>query len=141
ELRRGHSAHQAVIEAVERVGESITFSAGTVVGALLCLLLATFGIYKGLGPGLAIGIVLTLLAALTLLPALLAVAGRAAFWPLNVAPGEDRVGAWGKISAAVVAQPLITLVIGLAFFGGLATFALGYTPAGFSGTTTGPTGS
>ncbi len=40
-----------------------------------------------------------------------------------------------------MAQPLITLIIGLVFFGGLATFATGYQPAGFSGTTTGPSGS
>ncbi|MGH2386724.1 MAG: MMPL family transporter, partial [Chloroflexota bacterium] len=39
EIRRGHTASEAVIEAVDKVGESITFSAGTVIGALLCLLL------------------------------------------------------------------------------------------------------
>jgi RND superfamily putative drug exporter len=141
ELRRGLAPHDAVVRAVERVGESITFSAGTVVGALLCLLLASFGIYRGLGPGLAIGIALMLLAALTLLPALLAMAGRAAFWPMNVKPGPERTGAWGTISAQVVKRPALTLLIGLVLFGGSALLALGYSPSGFSGTTTGPTGS
>jgi len=141
ELRRGHTARQAVIEAVEHVGESITFSAGTVIGALLCLLLATFGIYQGLGPSLAIGIALMLLAALTLLPALLSIFGRIAFWPSNVSPGEDKPGAWGQIAGQIVRRPALTLVIGIVLFGGLAIAALGYAPAGFSGTTTGPTGS
>src|SRR5579875_687403 len=39
ELQRGLEPKDAVVRAVERVGESITFSAGTVIGALLCLLL------------------------------------------------------------------------------------------------------
>ncbi|MBA3823511.1 MAG: MMPL family transporter, partial [Ktedonobacterales bacterium] len=141
ELQRGLEPHAAVIRAVERVGESITFSAGTVIGALLCLLLAQFGIYRGLGPGLAIGIALMLLAALTLLPALLAIFGRAAFWPLRLTNASARVGAWGRISATIVARPAITLAIGLVLFGGTALLALGYSPAGFAGTTTGPTGS
>jgi len=55
-----------VIAAVERVGESITFSAATVVAALLSLLFATFEFYSNLGIPLAIGIVVMLLAGLTL---------------------------------------------------------------------------
>ncbi len=141
EMQRGYEPQEAVVRAVARVGESITFSAGTVIGALLSLVLATFGIYKGLGPGLAIGIALMLLAALTLLPALLAVAGRATFWPVPIKAGEVRAGAWSKLSAQVVAHPVITLVSGLVLFSGVALFALQYAPAGFAGTTTGPAGS
>ena len=141
ELKRGHTPQQAVIEAVEHVGESITFSAGTVIGALLCLLLATFGIYQGLGPSLAIGIALMLLAALTLLPALLALFGRAAFWPANVSSGTEKPGAWGTIAGQIVRKPALTLVIGIVLFGVLTVAASGYAPAGFAGTTTGPTGS
>lgn len=141
ELRRGHTPQQAVIEAVEHVGESIAFSAGTVIGALLCLLLATFGVYQGLGPSLAIGIALMLLAALTLLPALLAIFGRAAFWPTNVSSGAEKPGAWGKIAGQIVRKPALTLVIGVMLFGALTVAAFGYAPAGFAGTTTGPTGS
>ena len=76
-----------MVRALERVGETITFSAATVVAALLCLLLATFGLYKGLGPALAIGVGLLLLAGLTLLPALLAIFGRAVFWPTRPQAG------------------------------------------------------
>lgn len=141
ELRRGRTPQQAVIEAVEHVGESITFSAGTVIGALLCLLLASFGIYQGLGPSLAIGIALMLLAALTLLPALLAIFGRLTFWPSKTALEPEKPGAWGQIAGQIVRRPTLTLVIGIVLFGGLAIAAFGYAPAGFAGTTTGPTGS
>src|SRR6185312_6936090 len=71
ELRRGLSPADAVIHAVTVVGETISFSAFTVIVAMLCLLLAKFGLYQGLGPALAIGIGLMLLAALTFLPAIL----------------------------------------------------------------------
>ncbi len=47
----------------------------------MTLVLAEFGFYQSLGPALAIGIALMLLAGLTLLPALLAILGRAVFWP------------------------------------------------------------
>ena len=90
EMRGGLSSHDAIIDGVARVGETITFSAGTVIAALLCLLFATFGFYHGLGPALAIGIGLMLLAGVTLLPALLAIFGSAAFWPTSVRPGERR---------------------------------------------------
>src|ERR1700748_2771477 len=56
-LRAGLDKRQAVIAAVERVGESITFSAATVIAALLSLLAATFEFYSDLGIPLAIGIV------------------------------------------------------------------------------------
>ena len=46
----------AIVAAVERVGESITFSAATVIAALLSLLFATFEFYSDLGIPLAIGI-------------------------------------------------------------------------------------
>jgi RND superfamily putative drug exporter len=131
ELRAGHAPHDAVIHALSRVGESITFSAATVIAALLTLLLATFGLYSSLGAPLAIAIALMLLAGLTLLPALLAIFGRAAFWPSNTARGVERLGWWGRTAGRIVTRPAATLVLGLLVFGGLAAFAVGYTPAGF----------
>jgi len=48
-LRAGLDKKEAVVAAVERVGESITFSAATVIAALLSLLAATFDFYSDLG--------------------------------------------------------------------------------------------
>ncbi len=140
EMGRGASMHQAIELAARRVGESITFSGGTVIVALLTLLLASFGLYSGLGPALAIGIAIMLLAALTLLPALLAVFGAAVFWPRGV-PAEAREGVWVRIAESVVSRPTATLVAGVVIFGGLAFAATGYQSSGFGGTTTGPAGS
>ena len=65
--------------------EPIAASAGTVIVALLILLASELNSNKILGPVAAIGIVFALLAALTLLPALLLWAGRVAFWPRRIA--------------------------------------------------------
>ena len=63
--------------------EPIVASGATVILALLCLLFSDLNSNKSLGPIAAIGIVFSLLAALTLLPMLLVVFGRVAFWPFR----------------------------------------------------------
>ncbi|MBV9095682.1 MAG: MMPL family transporter, partial [Streptosporangiaceae bacterium] len=95
-LRLGDSSKEAVVNALTKVGESITFSALTVIAALLSLLFATFQIYSNLGIPLAIGIGVMLVAGLTLLPALLSIFGRAAFWPSKNKSGAVTSGAWGR---------------------------------------------
>jgi RND superfamily putative drug exporter len=140
ELRRGLDPHAAVIKSLSRVGETITFSAGTVIAALLCLLLASFGVYQGLGPAMAIGIAIMLLAGLTLLPALLAIFGRAVFWPMTVRPGVYQAGIWARVAGRIVQHPLAVLMAGVVLFGGLAGYGLlTYAPAGFGGSTTATT--
>jgi RND superfamily putative drug exporter len=141
ELRRGHEPKAAVVQAVTHVGESISFSAGTVIGALLCLLIATFGLYRGLGPALAIGVGLMLLAALTLLPALLAILGNGVFWPGKIVAGEEPRNGWGHLAGRIVEHPVITLVSGLVLFGGLALGSLGFASGGFHAGSAGPGGS
>ena len=140
ELARGAGPRAAIERAARYVGESITFSAGTVIVALLCLLFASFGLYSGLGPALAVGVAIMLLAALTLTPALLAVFGRAVFWPAPIRHAERR-GLWARLADVVIARPVVTLVLGVMFLGGLAVAAAGYTSSGFGGTSTGPAGS
>jgi RND superfamily putative drug exporter len=140
QLRAGVATKEAVVTALTRVGESITFSAATVIAALLSLLFATFQIYSSLGVPLAIGIGVMLLAGLTLLPALLAIFGRAAFWPSKTRTGAGKIGIWGRVSVRIVRRPAVTLVIGLVVFGGLAVAVYGYKPAGFGGTISAPAG-
>jgi RND superfamily putative drug exporter len=139
ELRRGLEPHQAVVRALETVGESITFSALTVIAALLSLLLAQFGIYQSLGPALAIGIGLMLLAGLTLLPALLAIFGRAVFWPTSTRREDrPRTGIYGRLAGVVVRHPLLVVLGGVVVFGGLAIGSLTGTTAGFANTSSAP---
>jgi RND superfamily putative drug exporter len=141
EMRAGLACHQAIITAVGRVGETITFSAGILIAALLSLSTASFSLYSGLAAPLAIAIALMLAAGLTLLPALLAIAGPVAFWPSSVRPGAGRPGWWGPVCARIVRRPVATLAVGLVLFGALAVASAGYVAAGFGGAVTGPSGS
>jgi RND superfamily putative drug exporter len=141
ELRNGHDGKEAVIRALVRVGESITASAGTVILALLTLLLASFGLYHDLGIPLAVGMVVMLALGLTLLPALLAIFGRAVFWPGRIEPGPQREGVWGRIAARLVRRPALTLGLGVVMFLALAAAALGFSSSGFGGATNAPSGS
>jgi RND superfamily putative drug exporter len=133
ELRNGAEPKDAVRTAVSTVGESITFSALTVMAALMSLVAAQFGLYQSLGPALAIGIGLMLIAGLTLLPALLAIFGRAVFWPSRTRPKVGvRPTLYGRIADRVVRHPRAVAAVGLLFFAGLALGQVGAPAAGFA---------
>jgi RND superfamily putative drug exporter len=141
ELRDGHGGQEAVVRALVRVGESISASAGTVILALLTLVLASFGLYHDLGVPLAVGMAVMLALGLTLLPALLAIFGRAVFWPVRIEPGPQRDGLWARVAARLVRRPALTLGLGVVLVLALAAAALGYSSSGFGGATSAPTGS
>ncbi|MBI3748390.1 MAG: MMPL family transporter [Chloroflexi bacterium] len=139
ELRRGLTPHEAVIRSVSRVGESITFSALTVIAALVSLVLAEFAFYQSLGPALAIGIALMLVAGLTLLPALLAILGRAVFWPTGASVRtHEHTGLWDGVAAT--RRPGTTLVAGVALFVVLGATLLTTGVAGFGDVSSSPAG-
>ena len=141
EMRAGRACREAIVFSVARVGETITFSAGILIAALLSLATASFSLYSGLAAPLAIAIGLMLIAGLTLLPALLAIFGPVAFWPSSVRPGAGRAGWWGPACARIVRRPTATLVAGLVVFGALAVASAGYLASGFGGAATAPGGS
>lgn len=122
ELRQVAAPPVAMRRALRASLEPIAASAGTVIAGLLCLLLSDLSSNASLGPVAAIGIVAALLAATTLLPALLLMTGRFArlvFWPrvprMVVADGigeaetveelEARSGLWGRVSALIGRHP------------------------------------
>src|SRR5699024_1595688 len=82
-------------------------SAATVAIALLCLLVSDLNSNQSLGPIAATGIFFAWVAALTLLPALLFLCGRAAFWP--VTPKISGSGSshkfWNKVANIVEGSP------------------------------------
>ena len=148
-------AREAIVRSVTRVGETITFSAGTVIAAVLTLLLASFPFYSNLAIPFAIALGVILVAGLTLLPALLSlrlsllaqkrtvfqrVFGKPKLLPWSI-QGSGKPGTWGRIATRIVRHPVPTLVTGLVVFGGLAFAVLGYTASGFGGSTTAPAGS
>ncbi len=136
ELRLNESPYTAIRRAWRRSLEPIAASAGTVVAGLMVLLLSDLKSLQSLGPAGALGIVASLLAALTLLPALLLIGGekaRVVFWPRKpqwrgaVAKREEdsldaveqRAGAWGKVSRVVGARPRVTWIAATALLVGL----------------------
>jgi RND superfamily putative drug exporter len=96
ELHHQVDKHAAMRTALESAGPAIFASALTVIAALLCLLIAKVNGTSGLGPIAAIGIACAALSMLTLLPALLTIFGRRAFWPFvphtaETAPTAEQV--------------------------------------------------
>lgn len=98
--------------------EPIVASGLTVIAGLLCLLVSDLNSNKALGPVAAIGIVFSLLAALTLLPALLLAAGRTAFWPLRPkfgsahpdADASDARGLWARVGRLVTRRARVVWI-------------------------------
>jgi RND superfamily putative drug exporter len=126
ELARGSDTREALVTAVSRVGQALTFSGAIVAAALLTMLLAPSGIFQGIGPSLAIGIAVMLVAALTLMPALLAIFGRAVFWPSRPRSSARRAVLWGRVAAHVVRRPIVMLAAGVVLFGALAAGLIGF---------------
>src|SRR4051812_31166634 len=81
ELREHEDKHEALRRAYVRAAPAIAASGLVVAGALMMLLFASLHSNRIFGPVNAVGILVGLAASLTLLPALLAVFGRAGFWP------------------------------------------------------------
>ncbi len=80
-IAQGLARWPAVLASWKGALEPIVASGGTVIAGLLCLLLSDLASNRALGPIASIGIVFSMLSALTFLPALLALFGKAAFWP------------------------------------------------------------
>jgi RND superfamily putative drug exporter len=80
ELGKGKGPAAALPLAVQESLPAIAASAGTVIAAMLVLLVAELESTHWLGPVLAIGVATMLVASFTLLPALLALLGERAFW-------------------------------------------------------------
>jgi RND superfamily putative drug exporter len=121
ELETGLEPAAAVPAALAASVRPIAASAGTVIAAMLVLLLADLESTHWLGPVLAIGIAVMLAAALTLLPAVLSLLGRRAFWP--AASGSAESGRrWAHVAGLIRRRPR-TIVV--AVFAGLLVLALG----------------
>ena len=104
QLHHGMSVEDSVAHAMATSGSAVVFAGGTVIVALLALLVARVPILGAMGYASALVVLVAVLTAITLLPALLALLGRRIdAWPL---PGQkaqhagadrrERVGALGR---------------------------------------------
>ena len=105
ELGRGVKPDAALRGALAESVRPIGASAGTVIAAMLVLLLADLESTHWLGPVLAIGIAVMLVASLTLLPAVLSLLGERVFWPGRDAEPRERDRRWARIAALVRRRP------------------------------------
>jgi RND superfamily putative drug exporter len=127
ELQGGRPAHQALPTALAETMPAIAASGGTVIAAMLVLLVADLQSTHWLGPILAIGIAVMLAAAFTLLPALLSLLGERVFWPATRSAGQVRGSEpthfvekeprnrWGRVADLVRrrSRAIVFLVFGL----------------------------
>jgi RND superfamily putative drug exporter len=74
-LHAGSSPDEAIDEAMGTAGRSVLFAGGTVVISLLGMFLVGLGFIRGMAVGASAAVLLTMLASLTLLPAVLGFAG------------------------------------------------------------------
>ena len=135
ELRRHEDRHEAMAVALRRAGPAVVASGGTVIVSLLALMIAELNSTRGLGPVLAIGVAVALLAMMTLLPALLVIVGRWVFWPARPGYGSAEPtssGVWARAGHGIAARPRVVWVATAVALGAM---ALGITGLKASGLT------
>jgi RND superfamily putative drug exporter len=125
-LRAGDDKKDAMIAAVERVGEVIASAAGAVVVAFLVLLLAAFGGFGSLGPALAIAVAVMAVTALTLVPAIVSLLGPAVFWPSKAWKKQPKATMPSRLGAMVGRRPAVVALVSGGIMVALAAGVFGF---------------
>ncbi|MDQ3587362.1 MAG: MMPL family transporter, partial [Actinomycetota bacterium] len=118
ELHITGDRHDAIRAAMGSAGPAVFASAATVIAALLCLSIAKVNGTSGLGPIGALGVACAAISMLTLLPALLTIFGRRAFWPFvphtaDTAPADREVSDWSRRNLVEGSRPVaLGIVVG-----------------------------
>lgn len=108
--RLGVEPARAAAVAASRVGGVIAGSAVTVVLATLCMALADLGFFNTTGPAVAVSIAVNLVLSLTLVPALLALAGRRGWAEPRT---SKAAGVWERVAGVVTAHPVRMMTVSL----------------------------
>ncbi|MER6530864.1 MMPL family transporter [Streptomyces sp. NPDC001508] len=122
-LKAGMGTAESIAKALNTSGRAVVFAGLTVVVALLGMLTLNVGVINGMAIGAALTVVLTVLAAITLLPALLGMIGpRVLSRRERRAPVGDASGTgwWGRWAARVQARPRAFGLVALAVLAALA---------------------
>ena len=137
ELRRHEHRRAAMSRALRRAGPAIVASGSTVIVAMLTLTVAELNATSSLGPVLAIGVAVGMLAMLTLMPALLVSCPRAIFWPSRPSYGTaepSTTGFWARVGWIIAGRPrqvwlATTVILGIMALGLIGFKAHGLTNA------------
>ena len=128
ERRHGRAKHAAIEVAGATATRAVFFSGVTVIFALLGLILVPSSIFRSLGVGAILVVIVAMAATLTLIPALLSLLGDKINWPrkvkydATVVAAQERydhetihAGFWGTITRMVMARPLVAVVLAVGF--------------------------
>jgi putative drug exporter of the RND superfamily len=135
ELRRHDRRHPAMATALRRAGPAIIASGGTVILALLTLSAADLRSTQSLGPVLAIGVAVGMVAMLTLLPALMVTFPRGVFWPYKPTYGSAEPtyrGMWARVGWAIAPRPRRVWITTAVVLGVLALGLIGLKASGLT---------
>jgi RND superfamily putative drug exporter len=127
-LRAGAPTKQAMQSAIARAGEAIASAGGAVIVSFMALILSSLSIFRSIGPALAIAVAVTLVAALTLVPAIVTLLGRALFWPSKKWGEEPKAARFEAIGLRLGKNPGMYAAASGLILGILALFALGFNP-------------
>ena len=120
ERREGHAKHEAIGLAGMTASRAVLFSGMTVVLALVGMLIVPTKIFVSLAAGAILVVLVAVVAALTLLPAIISLLGdrieslRVPFFGRRAQRASDTGGFWGRIVAVVMRHPVIALVLSVA---------------------------
>ncbi len=112
ELRAGFDAKEAARRSAASYGPIVAVAGITVAAGTASLLVARFAFFATFGPALALAVLVSLVVSVTLVPAILAVLGRATFWPTAPRPAADvppRVDTAGAARSARIRGQLATV--------------------------------
>lgn len=113
ELAAAGDPIDAMRRTLRGVGLTVFYSASTVFAAFFLIGFAQFGLYKS-AVGVAIGLLVTLLAGMTLTPALILLLGRSLFWPMwprsRGAGAHGRSKLWAAAARLASKRPVIVLL-------------------------------
>ncbi|HEY8764059.1 MAG TPA: MMPL family transporter [Solirubrobacteraceae bacterium] len=125
ELRAGNDVESALVQTMTHAGRSVIISGSTVALGLLSLIVLPLPLIRSMGIGGMLIPAVSVLASLTLLPALLAVLGErinhVRMMPRRLVDrGHPEDGAWGRWARGVLRRPVAVAALGLVIVGVLA---------------------
>ena len=135
-LRAGTESLRAVTEVTAELLPVISTAALMIAGATMTLLISGVPFLEAFGPAMAIAVIIAAAAALTLVPAALAILGRGLLWPRQpkleeqpAGPAAEESGARGRLIGGAVRFPVLTAIVSLlillAAASGVSELALG----------------
>ncbi|KNX38607.1 MMPL family transporter [Luteipulveratus halotolerans] len=129
ELRVGGTREHATAVAVRTAGRSVLFAGTTVIIALLGLVVLGLGSLQGVAVAVAVTVLLTVIASMTLLPALLTLFGprleKQVRKRMAKRPSTIHGKRWRQLSDGVERRPWLALVVAVPLMVVLATPAFG----------------